>query len=526
MNNHIKTSCIVPAFNEEGRINKVISALVKAKKAGLINEIIVVSDGSKDQTADEAKKAGADVVLDLQKNIGKAGAMIEGFKAATGEIFLMIDADLVNLTASHIELLIKSITEENCDMVMGYLVDDKNQSILRHLTGQRALSSRFVAKILLDKKITKKRYQIEIILNRKAKRFRFKTQYVPLIGLGHITKDKKSSFFKSLFYTSRSMSDLILAYRNHAAIVWIVALAALSYVLFFSPIKLIGKSLTEIPNFKHGQKILVVVAHPDDEVIGAGGVIANAIKNKAQVRVVIATNGDANKFSARVLDKNVILNSKDYSHEGVIRMSESESALKILGLDRKDIYYLSFPDRELNFLLKKNWSTTLTSKYTKKSETSYREAYKNNIAYTGKNLESLIEEVIGNYEPDVVITHFIKDHNSDHQAVSRLTRLAILSAQTRELVNKPQVYTFLVHWKISDYPHPLRFASEDPLLPPKELSNDCDWQIYPLSKNIENIKLTAMNQFKSQLDSPYLYLLLKSFIRTNELFCRENYSNS
>lgn len=83
-------SIIVPAHNEEKTIGHVISNIKKLEYPRKI-EIIVIDDGSTDNTAKIAKNAGVKVIS--QPNLGKANALNTGLKIAKGDIFACIDAD-------------------------------------------------------------------------------------------------------------------------------------------------------------------------------------------------------------------------------------------------------------------------------------------------------------------------------------------------------------------------------------------------------------------------------------------------
>jgi glycosyltransferase involved in cell wall biosynthesis len=83
---------IIPAYNEEASIAKVIKQI---KKLGKGFYIVVVNDGSKDQTSSLAKNQGA-LVLDIPINLGIGGAVQTGLKYAKGngfDIAIQIDAD-------------------------------------------------------------------------------------------------------------------------------------------------------------------------------------------------------------------------------------------------------------------------------------------------------------------------------------------------------------------------------------------------------------------------------------------------
>jgi glycosyltransferase involved in cell wall biosynthesis len=86
----MRVSVIIPAYNEADRIAATVTALSVLPE---IEEILVVDDGSKDATAESARRAGARVVL-IPTNSGKGHALSVGMSSATGDLLLMLDADL------------------------------------------------------------------------------------------------------------------------------------------------------------------------------------------------------------------------------------------------------------------------------------------------------------------------------------------------------------------------------------------------------------------------------------------------
>lgn len=112
----MKVAAIVPAFNEEKTIGGVVSTL---KKSPLIGEVIVISDGSRDKTAELAREAGADMVHELPWRHGKGSAMSHGVTHTDAPILFFADADLSSFTVQHIESIVKPVLEGKYIMNVG-----------------------------------------------------------------------------------------------------------------------------------------------------------------------------------------------------------------------------------------------------------------------------------------------------------------------------------------------------------------------------------------------------------------------
>jgi glycosyltransferase involved in cell wall biosynthesis len=107
-------SVLIPAYNEENNIRTTIQAI---KGIGKIDQIIVINDGSQDQTGSRARETGVEVI-DLVKNTGKGGALNRGLKLAKGEIIGLLDGDL-GKSASELEKLLTPVLENKADMTIG-----------------------------------------------------------------------------------------------------------------------------------------------------------------------------------------------------------------------------------------------------------------------------------------------------------------------------------------------------------------------------------------------------------------------
>lgn len=111
-------SVIIPVFNEENTILKVLEAVEKSNVRS--KEIIVVDDGSTDQTRAILTKASRriDQLIFRKQNGGKGAALRDGFAAATGEFVIVQDADLEYDPAEFVRLL-EPLVDGKADAVFG-----------------------------------------------------------------------------------------------------------------------------------------------------------------------------------------------------------------------------------------------------------------------------------------------------------------------------------------------------------------------------------------------------------------------
>ncbi len=182
-------SVVVPAYNEEKYISNVIGIL---QKIDLIGEIIVVNDGSTDDTAEAAKKYSIKLI-EHTINKGKGAAMHTGFQASSLEVVMFLDADLIGLSPTHILSLSSPVIESMADMTLGIfdngrLRTDLAQVVAPSLTGQRCIrKSCFVD----FNHWTEVGYGIESALNKFAQKKSLRVTTVALEGVTHVMKEEK-----------------------------------------------------------------------------------------------------------------------------------------------------------------------------------------------------------------------------------------------------------------------------------------------------------------------------------------------
>ena len=115
----MKTVAVIPAYNEEENIEKVIE---KVKRVKSINKIIVIDDGSEDNTAKIARKMKV-IVLRHKKNKGKGEALRTGFnyvlkKLKNIKYVVVIDADL-QFEPKESEKFLKILKNGKAELVIG-----------------------------------------------------------------------------------------------------------------------------------------------------------------------------------------------------------------------------------------------------------------------------------------------------------------------------------------------------------------------------------------------------------------------
>lgn len=192
----MKVSAVIPAYNEEKTIADVISAL---KKVHLINEIIAVNDGSIDQTEKTAENSGARVIT-LPKNTGKGAAVKAGVGQCSGEIILLLDADLIGLSPAHVIRLLTPVIRDELDMTIGVFCSGRLRTDLAHrispyLSGQRAIKRTILDNI---SHLEASGYGIEIALTRYAEKNSIRTGIVKLEDMTHVMKEEKLGLVRGI----------------------------------------------------------------------------------------------------------------------------------------------------------------------------------------------------------------------------------------------------------------------------------------------------------------------------------------
>ena len=184
-----KVSIVIPVYNEEGTIQKLVGLVVNAPlQDGLRREIIIVNDCSKDGTAaklDELPKLYPQADFNITHkpvNEGKGAALRDGFRKASGDVILIQDADLEYDPRDYLKLL-QPLVDDKADVVYGSRFIGEPHRVLYyyHTLGNRFLtmmSNVFTNLNLTDMEVCYTVFRREVIqgITLKSDRFGFEPE--------------------------------------------------------------------------------------------------------------------------------------------------------------------------------------------------------------------------------------------------------------------------------------------------------------------------------------------------------------
>jgi len=185
-------------------------------------------------------------------------------------------------------------------------------------------------------------------------------------------------------------------------------------------------------------KILIVSAHPDDEVLGCGGTVARLVKEGYQAYTLILGEGITSRDENRDRAKRETEIQK--------LKSQAEKANKIIGVEK--VFMYDFPDNRFDTV-------------------SFLDIVK------------VIEKIKSDIKPKIIFTHYEKDLNIDHQ----ITYKAVITA-TRPVVGEPvkEIYSFEIP-SSTEWNFPLSFSPD---------------VFFDISETMD-IKIKALEEYKTEL---------------------------
>ncbi len=293
-----------------------------------------------------------------------------------------------------------------------------------------------------------------------------------------------------------------------------IGLSALLFVAAMHRMSLSQESRPwqHFPPLHAHDRLLIIAPHPDDEVLGCGGLMATAAAQGIPVKVVYLTAGDGFAAAAALTARSTP-DPRDCLQLGQLRIQEAYRALEQLGLKRDDALLLGYPDRGLLAMAIRP-NRVARSAATQATAVPYSDALTPNAPYTAAALIADLRRVIAEFQPTRVFTTHPLDDHEDHTAAALFTREAIAQAvQAGGLAQSPTLYYYIVHR--GDFPLPQGEHPNRPLVPPVGLLTE-NWQVFPLSRDALECKRRALQAHESQY--ALMARFLSSFLRTNELF--------
>jgi LmbE family N-acetylglucosaminyl deacetylase len=268
------------------------------------------------------------------------------------------------------------------------------------------------------------------------------------------------------------------------------------------------------PPVTHDDRIVIVAPHPDDDLLGAGGLIQQALAVGADVRVIYLTMGDHNQVAFKLYKLDLHLNAREYLVFGERRRKEAIRATGRLGLPADHLTFLGYPDWGTLRMWRDYWDAPqpFRSDATRVSAVPYQAALSPGKPYRP---QSVVEDLVGlfrQFQPTRLVVTHPADTNPDHRAAASFVRLAAL--QLAGEGRQPAIYYYVVHF--GRWPRPYHYHPELELEPPRALLDNGDWLTLPLTPEQAERKCAAILEHRTQITTRQYFLV--AFARANELF--------
>ena len=298
---------------------------------------------------------------------------------------------------------------------------------------------------------------------------------------------------------------------RHSRRLWIILVLALGWF----PARLVYAEPPSIPSFRSQDRVLVLAPHEDDETLGVGGVLQQAVSVGAAVRVVYLTYGDHNELAFLLYRKRPWLSPSINERMGEIRRREAIKAMAYFGIDAGHLVFLGYPDGGTLDIWKQHWAEApaFVSRSTHTNRVPYLDAFSYNKSHKAEEIVADLEHQLLEFRPTHIFVSHPGDGHPDHRSFYLFLQVALLNTSNR--LPPPQVFAYPIH--ISSWPRPYGFHPDYWLSFPKTLSDDqTSWRVFNLTPEQVHHKYDAIRFYKSQTIDNLFWL--STFARRNELF--------
>ena len=212
MTDRPRVGVVIPAYNEAATVGEVVRV---ASQAWLVDEVVVVDDGSRDRTAEVAAAHGARVVA--VGHGGKGHSLLAGARATDAEVLVLLDADLTGLRPDHVDALARVVVNEEAAMALGLFDRGPRLNwlflrLLPRLTGERALRRELL--LSLDP-ADARGFRVEAALNSSAASRGSAVRAFVCDGMFHRRKEEKER--SALVGFARKLAMLTVAAWEYLA---------------------------------------------------------------------------------------------------------------------------------------------------------------------------------------------------------------------------------------------------------------------------------------------------------------------
>ncbi|MBI3996405.1 MAG: PIG-L family deacetylase [Candidatus Omnitrophica bacterium] len=264
---------------------------------------------------------------------------------------------------------------------------------------------------------------------------------------------------------------------------------------------------------RHDDRLLILAPHPDDEVLGCGGIIQKAVAMGVPLRIVFFTYGDNNQWSFLLYRRHPVILPGAIKQMGLVRHDEALAAAALLGVPKDHLAFLGYPDFGTLHIWNDHWGVEepYQSMLTRARAVPYANAQRPGAAYKGEEVLRDLTSILREFRPTKIFVSHPADHMPDHRALYLFTRVALWDME-QEMT--PQLFPYLVHF--AHWPRPRGYHPTQVLEPPATLQADSVWQIHWLSPKEVAHKALALRAHRTQY--AYSRRYLTAFMKPNELF--------
>lgn len=263
---------------------------------------------------------------------------------------------------------------------------------------------------------------------------------------------------------------------------------------------------------------MVFAPHPDDETLAAGGLMQRVLGRGGSVKAVLMTSGDGFPEGVEMQNRIARPSAQDYRNYGKLRRKEARRALGILGMNKRDIVFLNFPDGGLGELLQKHWLDRhpyFRSPFTLEDRPQVEDALLPNIEFSGEDVKREIEKLLLDFRPSLIAVADPRDKHPDHCSTYFFVRKSLKAYEKNLPAGDPKVLTFLVHFH--RWPLGGGSGAGAQLHPPEGFPRDgAQWLSLTLANEELLNKRKGLMEYQTQMLVMGRYLM--SFARANELF--------